>query len=149
MMAAVRRRDTAPELAVRRALHAAGLRFRLDVRTLPGRPDVVLRSRRAAIFVNGCFWHRHPGCRHATVPATRVTFWQHKFSRNVVRDRNAASLLRRDGWTVLTVWECQARDPRRLAGLVALLRGIDKAAADKRRYAAVRRSRRLSSSDKR
>src|SRR6266704_3018190 len=122
MMAAVRRSNTAPELAVRRALHAAGLRFRLDAGTLPGRPDVVLRTRRVAIFVNGCFWHRHLGCRYATTPATRVKFWQKKFTQNVLRDRNASSLLRRDGWTVLTVWECQARNPRRLENLVAVVR---------------------------
>src|SRR4051794_20661034 len=103
-MAAVKQRDTAPELAVRRALHSMGLRFRVNRRDLPGSPDIVLLRWRTAIFVHGCFWHRHT-CTRATTPSIRRAFWQQKFSRNVTRDRAVARALRRQGWRVITIWE--------------------------------------------
>lgn len=120
MMAGIRGKDTAPELALRRALHAAGFRFRLHARELPGRPDLVLPKWRAAVQVHGCFWHRHPGCRFATSPATRPEFWSKKFAGNVERDaRNHAALLAL-GWRVATVWECVLSKDR-LAGSAAAL----------------------------
>ena len=109
MMAGIRGKDTQPELAIRRALHAKGFRFRLHAKNLPGRPDLVLSKHRAVIFVHGCFWHRHGKCRFATTPATRADFWQTKFAANVTRDREAMAGLNQSGWRVATIWECSLR----------------------------------------
>jgi DNA mismatch endonuclease, patch repair protein len=111
MMAAVRRQHTKPELNLRRALHRSGLRFRLHRHDLPGTPDVVLITARVAIFVNGCFWHRHEGCRKSTTPATRTHFWLDKFEKNVARDRRARLSLEASGWQVVVVWECEVPTP--------------------------------------
>lgn len=110
MMAGIRGQHTAPEIAVRRYLHAAGLRFRLHDRRLPGSPDLVLPAYRTAVLVHGCFWHRHPGCRYATTPATRPEFWAAKFSENVDRDRRNTATLEAMGWNVMVVWECETRN---------------------------------------
>lgn len=110
IMRAVRRAHTKPELIVRKALHGLGLRFRLQRRDLPGTPDVVLAKHRTAIFVHGCFWHRHGGCRMATMPKTRVEFWAEKFGRNVERDAKNERALTDAGWRVLTIWECETRN---------------------------------------
>ena len=110
-MAAIRGKDTAPELQVRSIVHGLGYRYRLNVRGLPGSPDLVLPRLDTVIFVHGCFWHRHPGCRYATTPATRKRFWQNKFDANTARDRRVTRQLRRLGWSVLTVWECQLKRP--------------------------------------
>lgn len=124
MMAAVRSTHTGPEIRVRRALHALGARFRLHRRSLPGTPDIVLPGRRLAIFVHGCFWHRHAGCRLATVPATRTEYWTAKFVANVDRDRRKTAQLEAAGWRVGTVWDCETRDPDALRStLRALLDG--------------------------
>lgn len=123
-MARIRSRDTRPELAVRRAMHAAGLRYRLHSKHLPGRPDLAFPARRAVLFVHGCFWHRHPGCRHATTPATRQDYWLPKLARNVERDRSTAAGLLASGWTVLTIWECETRRPGVLSQLVEQIRAI-------------------------
>ncbi|WP_338062891.1 very short patch repair endonuclease [Sphingosinithalassobacter portus] len=110
MMSAIRGKNTKPELLLRRALHSAGLRYRLHGAALPGKPDLVFAKYRAVVFVHGCFWHRHEDCRFATVPATRPEFWRAKFSANVRRDaRNAAELLDM-GWRVAVVWECALKD---------------------------------------
>jgi DNA mismatch endonuclease (patch repair protein) len=114
LMARIRGQDTAPEVAVRRALHRAGLRFRLHRKDLPGSPDVVLPRWRLCIFVHGCFWHRHAGCRRATTPTTNVAFWQEKFARNVRRDRRVRRRLRALGWRTAVVWECEAAKAERL-----------------------------------
>ena len=103
-------KDTKPEKVVRSLLHRMGFRFRLHVETLPGRPDIVLRRFRTVIFVHGCFWHRHPGCRYAYSPKSRTDFWKRKFARNVVRDHDAQAALEINGWRVATVWECETRD---------------------------------------
>ena len=116
LMARIGRRDTKPELIVRRMLHAMGCRFRLQRRDLPGTPDIVLPSRRIALFVHGCYWHRHDGCRRASVPKTRTMFWTDKFDRNVARDRRVEGDLRDLGWRPVVVWECETRDRDRLAG---------------------------------
>ena len=115
LMRRVRDRDTAPELAVRRLLHRYGYRFRLHAKDLPGRPDIVFRRRRKAIFVHGCFWHRHEGCRRTTSPKTRIAFWEKKFSANRQRDKAAVFALERAGWDVAVVWECETRDVGALA----------------------------------
>jgi DNA mismatch endonuclease, patch repair protein len=109
MMAGIRAKDTTPEMKLRRRLHASGLRFRLHATGLPGRPDIILPSRRAAIFVHGCFWHRHQGCHWCTTPASNTGFWSTKFDRNMVRDAEAILSLHIAGWRVATVWECGLR----------------------------------------
>lgn len=108
IMAAVPQRDSKPEMVVRRLVHAMGYRYRLHVRDLSGSPDVVLPRLSKIIFVHGCFWHRHR-CRKATTPATRKRFWLEKFELNRARDRRNNRTLRRQGWDVLVVWECQTR----------------------------------------
>lgn len=114
MMRSIRPRDTGPELRVRRYLHACGLRFKVSPKDLLGRPDLVLPKFKTVIFVHGCFWHRHSGCRFATTPASRVDFWQHKFERNVERDQRVVRELESLGWNVLIVWECDTRQPEML-----------------------------------
>ncbi len=108
-MAAIRGKDTAPELAVRRMLHAMGYRFRLHRRDLPGCPDIVLPRHGEAIFVHGCFWHQHKGCAHAPRPASRTSYWLPKLAANVARDECNQRELRPLGWGVIVVWECQVR----------------------------------------
>lgn len=115
MMAGIRGRDTQPELALRRALHGRGFRYRLHARNLPGRPDIVLPKHCAVIFVHGCFWHRHPGCRYTTTPATRAAFWTAKFDSNVTRDQRVQAALLQVGWRVAVVWECALRNAVDLA----------------------------------
>lgn len=108
-MALIKARDTKPELKVRRAVHAAGLRYRLHAKDLPGRPDLVFRSRRIAVFVHGCFWHQHPdpSCRLARMPKSRLEFWRPKLEGNRQRDLRTRGELEALGWSVLEVWECQ------------------------------------------
>lgn len=106
LMAGIRGKDTAVELAVRRQLHALRYRFRLHRKDLPGRPDIVLPRFRVAVFVHGCFWHRHHGCPHAGTPRTRADFWQKKFEANVRRDAVAVQSLTHAGWRVAILWEC-------------------------------------------
>lgn len=120
-MAAVRTRDTAPEMRVRRALHAAGLRYRLHDRRLPGSPDLVFARYRAVVFVHGCFWHQHPGCPKSALPATNHEFWAHKLRGNAERDRRQVAALEQAGWRVHVVWECESRDLGRLALLADAL----------------------------
>lgn len=108
-MSRIRSKDTTPEKTVRSLLHRMGYRFRLHRRDLPGKPDIVLPKYRTAIFVHGCFWHRHPGCRCTTTPKSNVDFWQAKFRANVERDRKARRDLRAGGWQVVVVWECQTK----------------------------------------
>ncbi|KTE36430.1 hypothetical protein ATE62_14640 [Sphingopyxis sp. HIX] len=115
LMARFRSQDTKPEIAVRRLLHRLGYRFRIHVGRLPGKPDIALPKYRTAIFVHGCFWHRHAGCKVATVPKTRQDFWQAKFEGNIQRDRRNASELEAMGWQVIIVWECETRDIDRVA----------------------------------
>lgn len=113
-MRRVRGKDTRPELTVRRALHALGRRFRLHRRDLPGKPDIVLAKDRLAIFVHGCFWHRHDDCPRASTPSTRKEFWVAKFERTVVRDAEQAAALHAAGWRPEVIWECETRDSERL-----------------------------------
>ena len=109
MMAGIRGKDTKPELALRRALHALGFRYRLHVKGVPGKPDIVMPKHNAVIFVHGCFWHRHRGCRYTTTPSSRRDFWTAKFDANVARDIVVRSALSQAGWRVATVWECALR----------------------------------------
>ena len=109
MMSGIRGTNTRPETFLRKTLHRAGFRYRLHASKLPGRPDIVLASRRAVIFVHGCFWHRHEGCHWCTTPASNVEFWRSKFERNVERDVHAIEALRSLGWRTGIVWECGLR----------------------------------------
>ncbi|WP_260987640.1 very short patch repair endonuclease [Roseomonas gilardii] len=114
-MSRVAQKNTKPEMIVRRIAHALGFRFRLHRRDLPGTPDIVFPRLRKAVFVHGCFWHRHPGCRLASTPKSRPEFWEPKFLANVERDGRKAEQLHASGWDVEIVWECETRDPDRLA----------------------------------
>lgn len=109
IMASVKRSDTKPEMALRKALHREGFRYRLHDKLLPGKPDIVLPRHRAAIFVHGCFWHRHEGCTACTTPASNVEYWIRKFDDNVARDARSLKLLLELGWRVAVVWECGLR----------------------------------------
>lgn len=113
-MSRVKGRDTKPELIVRRMLHGMGYRFRLHDASLPGRPDIVLSRHGKIVQVHGCFWHGHVGCKRAVTPASNRIFWETKIANNRARDVRTERRLRRWGWSVMTVWECQVRDPIRL-----------------------------------
>jgi len=110
-MSRIKGRNTAPEVQVRSILHRAGFRFRLHRKDLPGKPDIVLPKRGAIVFVHGCFWHRHQECRNCTTPKTNADFWQPKFDGNVARDHQNAKTLRKMGWKVIVVWECELASP--------------------------------------
>ncbi|QBQ56535.1 DNA mismatch endonuclease Vsr [Nitrosococcus wardiae] len=109
-MSRVRQANTAPEMLARKILHRMGFRFRLHRRDLPGSPDIVLPSYRIAIFVHGCFWHRHPGCKKASIPKSRRSFWEEKFAANVERDRKNYIALNELGWHCVIIWECETKD---------------------------------------
>jgi DNA mismatch endonuclease, patch repair protein len=111
LMSRVRQRDTKPEMAVRRRTHALGFRFRLQRNDLPGRPDLVFPRLRKVLFVHGCFWHSHAGCKWATVPKTRAEYWESKFTANRARDVRVTQALREAGWEVGIIWECETRHP--------------------------------------
>lgn len=121
MMSGIKSRDTKPEIIVRKALFAAGFRFRLHRSGLPGKPDIVLPGRRIAVFVHGCFWHMHEGCKNAKFPSTRPEFWREKLGRNVERDRENVDALLELGWRVLVVWECATREMRSECALSSAL----------------------------
>jgi DNA mismatch endonuclease (patch repair protein) len=125
MMASIRGRNTQPERQVRRMLHRLGFRFRLHSKDLPGKPDVVLPKYDLAIFVHGCFWHRHENCRFAVMPKTNPVFWSQKLNGNVHRDEAAIDQLHKLGWRTLIIWECALKSeghlmelPTRLARLI-------------------------------
>ena len=117
MMATIKGKNTKPEMVVRRFLHRRGFRFRLHVKSLPGSPDIVLPRRRAVVFVNGCFWHQHQGCRRAFVPKSNTDFWGPKLRANQARDAQVHSELEQLGWRVFVVWECEATAVSRLEHL--------------------------------
>ena len=129
MMAGIRGRNTRPEIALRRALHARGLRYRLHDRKLPGTPDLVFRRFGAVCFVHGCFWHRHAGCPYATIPATRREFWLAKMDANIRRDQRNRQDLLGAGWRIAVVWECALRKgvgPGLLLDLCEWLQGTER-----------------------
>lgn len=109
-MAAIKSRNTKPEVIVRQILHALGFRFRLHRKDLPGRPDIVLPKYRTIVLVHGCFWHQHSGCKLASNPSSRKDYWRPKLNRNVERDKQNMELLRQSGWHVIIVWECELKD---------------------------------------
>lgn len=109
-MSRILAKDTKPEMMIRSILHGMGYRFRLHIKELPGNPDIVINKYRTAIFVNGCFWHRHEGCKYAYTPKSKEQFWSDKFRVNVERDRTALEDLSAIGWKVLVIWECEISD---------------------------------------
>lgn len=119
-MSRVKCRDTKPELLVRRFLFSKGLRFRVNVSKLPGKPDIVLPKYRTVVFINGCFWHGHIGCRYATMPKTNREFWQTKIDRNRARDIEVEERLTATGWRVIRIWECQLKPKYREETLAAI-----------------------------
>lgn len=127
-MSRIRGKDTQPEIVLRSLMHRAGFRYRLHDKKLPGKPDLVLPKHNTAIFVNGCYWHRHEGCPKATTPKTNTAFWTKKFEETVKRDARKNSELIEGGWHVVTVWECELEnDP---VGLVEALRSQLKGGRD-------------------
>jgi len=130
-MAAVRSRDTKPEIIVRKIVHSLGYRFRLHEKSLPGTPDLVFTRKRKVIFVHGCFWHRHVGCSKASTPQTRTDFWQQKFDANTARDERAIGNLEKTGWSVLVVWQCQLKDIKTLRNRLDDFLRIDVSAVGK------------------
>jgi DNA mismatch endonuclease (patch repair protein) len=121
MMAAVRGKDTGPEMVIRRYLHQKGFRFRLHVKDLPGRPDLVFPKHKVVLFVHGCFWHRHPDCRYSTTPEKNADFWKNKFETNIARDRVNVEKLRGAGWRVIIVWACSVRTLNQISKLEVLV----------------------------
>ncbi len=113
-MARVKNKDTKPEVTVRSIIHRLGFRFRKNRTDLPGRPDIVLPRYRKVIFVHGCFWHGHTNCKRATRPSSNKTFWGKKLDGNIVRDRKNIRMLRKQGWRVMTIWQCQIKHEKRL-----------------------------------
>jgi DNA mismatch endonuclease (patch repair protein) len=118
IMGSVKSKDTTPEKKIRSLLHALGYRFRLHRKDLPGRPDIVLPKYYTVIFVHGCFWHRHPGCKRASLPTSNVDYWEKKFERNVERDKENKDKLLKKGWKVLTIWECELKDTGNLIRII-------------------------------
>ena len=108
-MSQIKGKNTKPEMLVRQYLHACGLRYRLHTKDLPGKPDIVLPKYKTVVFVHGCFWHQHKGCRYFVVPKTRTEFWMNKIGRNVANDERQQAELTAAGWRVLTVWECELK----------------------------------------
>lgn len=121
LMSKVKGKDTRPEMVVRRTLHRLGGRYRLHRKDLPGSPDIVMPSRKIALFVHGCFWHRHEDCKMASSPKTREEFWNAKFDANMARDRRNTERLEQIGWRVEVIWECETKKPDRLSKLLTNL----------------------------
>ena len=117
-MSRIRSKDTKPELLVRSLLHRMGYRFRLHRKDLPGCPDIVLPKYKTVIFVHGCYWHRHKGCKYAYTPKSRIEFWQKKFQGNIERDRKHQRDLKKLGWKVLIIWECEIIDLDKLKSMI-------------------------------
>ena len=122
IMSAVHGKNTAPEILVRKAAHRLGLRFRLHRRSLPGQPDLVFPKWQTVVFVNGCFWHQHPGCQRAILPKSKIRFWRRKFEQNVQRDIANYARLAEMGWRVVILWQCQLGRPGTIERATDLLR---------------------------
>jgi DNA mismatch endonuclease Vsr len=136
IMRSIKSKDTGPERLVRSLLHRLGYRFRKNLKGLPGRPDVALTGRQKAVFVHGCFWHAHEGCKKSTIPQTRREYWTEKLKRNVARDARNLCALREAGWAAEVIWECELEDvlsvSARLARFLGPPRGSDRRDAQTR-----------------
>ena len=123
-MSRIKGKDTKPEIIVRSVLHKNGFRFRLNRKDLPGKPDIVLPKYKSVILVHGCFWHRHPRCKFAYNPKSREKFWQKKFSDNVERDKAVKKELRKIGWKVIVVWECELKNIKKDKTINRILKAL-------------------------
>ena len=123
-MSRIKSTNTKPEVLVRKFLHSRGFRFRLHDKKLPGKPDIVLAKHKTAIFINGCFWHGHKNCKYFVVPKTRTKFWLNKINSNVLNDRKKFSLLKKSGWKIITIWECQLKRQKLSSSLQKLSKRI-------------------------
>lgn len=117
-MAAIKSKNTKPEIAVRKFLHSSGYRYRLHRKDLPGKPDIVLKKYHKVIFVHGCFWHNHPNCKKSGIPKTNTSFWKDKIDKNVFRDEKNICELESDGWNVYIVWECETENKTSLTNKI-------------------------------
>ena len=113
-MSAIKSKNTRPEIIVRKFLHSKGYRFRIHRKDLPGSPDIVLPKYKTVVFVHGCFWHRHEGCKYKTTPKTRTEFWENKFNENIKRDKNNFKELKKLNWKVLVIWECELNSLKKI-----------------------------------
>lgn len=125
-MSRIRSKDTKPEMLVRRFLHKNGFRYRLHVKTLPGKPDIVLPKYKTVIFIHGCFWHGHEGCRYYVVPKTRTEWWLNKIGGNIANDNKAKAVLQDAGWNIITIWECELKKSSLEETLKNLLNSLHK-----------------------
>lgn len=123
-MSRIKGKDTKPEMLVRKFLHANGNRYKLHDKNLPGKPDIVLPKYKTVIFVHGCFWHGHANCKYFTIPKTRTKWWMDKINGNKANDEKAVKALRKDGWKVITVWECKLKPAKVETTLNSLLKKI-------------------------
>lgn len=131
IMSGIKGKNTKPELLLRSALHKLGFRFRIQRKDLPGKPDIVLTKYKTIIFVHGCFWHQHPGCKFAYMPKSNVEFWTDKFKKNMTRDQTVQSLLKEMGWNVIVIWECQLNnDPLFIQQCSKLIQGAAASSED-------------------
>ncbi|MEJ8841902.1 DNA mismatch endonuclease Vsr [Lacibacter sp. H375] len=120
-MSRIKGKDTKPEMLVRKYLHAQGFRYKLHDKTLPGKPDLVLPKYKTVIFIHGCFWHGHTNCRYFKIPQTRTEWWKEKINKNIANDVNALKLLKRDGWKIIILWECDLKPVKLEATLASLV----------------------------
>jgi len=123
-MSRIKGKNTKPEMVVRTFLHAQGFRYKLHHKTLPGKPDLVLPKYKTIIFVHGCFWHGHEGCKYYTVPKTRTEWWLNKINGNIANDTKAVKALKKDGWKVITIWECNLKPAKVEKTLTSLLKKL-------------------------
>lgn len=117
-MRRIRSSDTKPEIKIRSEIHKSGLRFRKNSNKILGKPDIVFHGYKTLVFVHGCFWHRHKNCKKATTPSTNREFWEKKFERNVKRDKDTVKILKKEGWKVFIIWECETKKPEKIKKLI-------------------------------
>jgi DNA mismatch endonuclease (patch repair protein) len=131
VMSMIRSKNTKPELLVRQLLFSKGYRFRLHQKTLPGKPDIILKKYKTVIFVNGCFWHGHKNCKKSILPTSNIAFWKEKIQANMHRDKKAKQSLKKLGWSIFTVWECEIKNKTSFAKrMTKLLKGLNNIKAE-------------------
>lgn len=123
-MSRIKGKDTKPEMLVRKFLHAQGFRYKLHVKTLPGKPDIVLPKYKTVIFIHGCFWHGHERCKYYVIPKTRTEWWLNKINSNTANDKRAGKALKKEGWEIITLWECQLKPKTLEKTLSKLLKNL-------------------------
>jgi len=123
-MSKIKGKDTKPEILVRKFLHANGYRYRLHDKKLPGKPDIVLKKHNTVIFIHGCFWHGHEGCKYYVIPKTRTQWWLNKINRNKEKDKESTETLQKEGWNIITIWECELKKEKRENTLQKLIQKL-------------------------